>query len=83
MCEYCTEAQLLAALGGRALRAYPRGDTIDELEVKALDEARKLFGSEVQLQIVRNYEIVPALLEESSRYYTATGIIVREVVSTE
>lgn len=33
------------------------GDTLDELELFALDKARELFGPEPQLEVIRDYTV--------------------------
>jgi hypothetical protein len=61
------------------------GDSVDELELVALDEARAAFGPDIQLQVVRNYEVGSKNYTPSGekKYHTGTGIIVREVVVRE
>lgn len=43
---------------GRRLRVRAFGDTADEIELFALDEARRVFGQDVPLEIDRSYLIV-------------------------
>jgi hypothetical protein len=45
-------------LGRRSLRVRAFGDTADEIELFALDEARRVFGPDVPLAIDRSYLIV-------------------------
>ena len=42
----------------RSLSAYVYGDTPDELEMAALDEARSFFGEGPRLEVVHSYEAV-------------------------
>jgi hypothetical protein len=46
------------ALGTRKVRVRAFGDTADEIELFALDEARRVFGPDVPLAIDRSYLIV-------------------------
>jgi len=45
-------------LNGRSISLLAAGDTVDEIEAAALDEARKVFGPDRTLEIVRNYKIL-------------------------
>lgn len=42
---------------GRALMADANGDTLDELETNALDQAREIFGPDARLEFKRNYNV--------------------------
>lgn len=44
---------------GRRISVRAFGDTADEIELYALDEARLVFGADVPLEIVRDYQINP------------------------
>jgi hypothetical protein len=44
---------------GRRIRVTVYGDTADELELAALDEARKFFGEGPLLRIVDDYTAIP------------------------
>lgn len=46
------------ALDTRKVRVRAFGDTADEIELYALDEARRVFGPDVPLSIDRSYLIV-------------------------
>lgn len=60
---------------GRSLRVGAAGDTVAEMEMAALDEARKFFGADVHLMIVADYQAyppdsssIPALRDSGKRY---------------
>jgi hypothetical protein len=59
------------ALGTRKIRVRAFGDTADEIELSALDEARRVFGPDVPLAIDRSYLIVP--VENTSATAEAAG----------
>ena len=40
---------------GRSASLFVRGSSADELEMKALDTARQIFGPDVRLSLVRDY----------------------------
>jgi hypothetical protein len=42
---------------GRTYLATARGDTLDELEMNALDQARGIFGPDARLELNRNYVV--------------------------
>jgi hypothetical protein len=46
---------------GRSISVTARGNTADEIELNAIDQARQVIGSEPQLRVVRDYEIRPTL----------------------
>jgi hypothetical protein len=69
-------------LHGRSIEVLAFGDTANELELAALDEARKFFGKDRQLEVVPSYKafrpIVAQLVERADgKAYYAT-ICVRE-----
>lgn len=69
-------------LHGRSIEVLAFGNTADELELAALDEARKFFGQDRRLKVVPSYKvfrpIVAQLIERASgKEYYAT-ICVRE-----
>ncbi|MCF6467377.1 hypothetical protein FAF44_02970 [Nonomuraea sp. MG754425] len=79
-----------AARYGRSMRPVAVGDTVDELELSALDKARAAFPPNVRLEIVPDYEIYtvpgdggfssfPGVLESGKTYYS--HITVREVIA--
>ena len=42
---------------GRTISVRAFGDTADEIELFALDEARRVFGADIPLAIILNYQI--------------------------
>lgn len=73
---------------GRSMTVLAVGDTLDELELSALDKARELFGAAARLEVVRDYEIqtytggynsFPEVRESGKKYYC--HIKVREVIA--
>lgn len=40
------------------------GNSPEELEFAALDEARKFFGEDLQLDVVRSYQVVRPVLSQ-------------------
>jgi hypothetical protein len=46
--------------GGRTIGVLVYGDTAEEIELAALDEARAFFGSDIQLRVVRDYGVMPS-----------------------
>jgi hypothetical protein len=46
---------------GREVEVLVFGDTADELELAALDEARPFFGDAVRLEVVRDYRALAVL----------------------
>jgi len=59
----------------RVINVFVPGDTVDEIELAALDEARAFFGADRKLEIVRNYEVHAvspgSRLAESGKKYSA------------
>lgn len=47
----------MSEVTGRSLRVRAFGDTADEIELSALDEARRVFGDDAKLTIRRDYLI--------------------------
>lgn len=64
--------------GGRILHVTAYGDTADELELYALDEAREFFGTDVRLEVIDDYQVVGATHDPaaSGKRYCA-GVRVR------
>jgi hypothetical protein len=60
---------------GRIFRTSVVGDTADEIELAALDEARVFFGDGRQLEVVHDYQAIPVELiprhAQSGKKYTA------------
>jgi hypothetical protein len=46
-----------AGVQGRGIAVRAFGDTANEIEMAAIDEARAVFGEDVRMEIVRNYRI--------------------------
>jgi hypothetical protein len=69
---------------GREVEVFVFGNTADELELAALDEARPFFGAQVRLAIVPDYRAMTVLVggslaaKAAGRKYQAT-VIVRTV----
>jgi len=42
---------------GRKISVLAFGDTADEIELYALDQARAFFGKDLRLEVVRSYEV--------------------------
>jgi hypothetical protein len=57
--------------GTRKVRVRAFGDTADEIDLFALDEARRVFGPDVPLAIDHSYLIVP--VENTSQGGKAGG----------
>jgi hypothetical protein len=57
------------------------GNTIEELELAALDAARKLFGEDVQLTIMQNYGVFENGTKGPAKYYSY--ITVNEVETAQ
>jgi hypothetical protein len=69
---------------GRKISVLAFGDTADEIELNALDEARLVFGPDIALEIIRDYEIrtvlpggVLATTANGKRYHAT--VTVREL----
>jgi hypothetical protein len=45
---------------GRSIEPLAFGDTADEIELDALDKARKFFGIGPVLEVVREYRVIDA-----------------------
>ena len=52
---------------GRSMTVRAYGNTADELELMALDGARKVFGNDVQLTVVRDYTVAEPILTSMVR----------------
>lgn len=61
---------------GRTINVYVAGNTADEIELAALDEARAVFGADIALEIIRDYAIhgtaSSSTLKESVKKYCAS-----------
>ena len=77
---------------GRSIRVLVAGDTMQEIELAALDEGRGVFGADTHLMIVPDYNAVtiadatgsflakyPEIADSGKRYYA--GVTVRTVES--
>lgn len=75
---------------GRSIRVLAAGDTMQEIELAALDEARTFFGADAHLMIVPDYGAVtiadavdsflakyPKIADSGKRWYA--GVVVRTV----
>lgn len=65
-------------VSGRSINVSAWGPDMNGLELDALDSARKFFGAEVQLEVVRDYSVREYAHEAPERRYHA-GITVREI----
>lgn len=71
---------------GRSMNVTAFGDSVDELELGAFDEARELFGADARLEVVRTYSVhtisgfSPRELRESGKKYFSR-IEMREVIA--
>jgi hypothetical protein len=74
-----SEQQAGERIHGRSVMVYAYGTDVEALEMAALDEARKFFGPEIQLEVVRDYAVGTYTKNEPGRRYVA-GVTVREVV---
>lgn len=50
---------------GRVMRVLAFGDTATEIELAGLDEARAFFGADLQLRVIPDYKVFPALPGEA------------------
>ncbi|HLJ99530.1 MAG TPA: hypothetical protein VKU39_06435 [Streptosporangiaceae bacterium] len=57
---------------GRKVQVKVYGDTADEIEMSALDQARPFFGDHAQLMVVHDYR-ASSLGEHSPLRYRAAG----------
>jgi hypothetical protein len=48
---------------GRTLSVYAYGDTAEQMELMALDKARAFFGTDVRLDVVRDYAVFAPMAE--------------------
>ena len=63
---------------GRSVEVGVHGAGLDELELNALDEARKLFGAESRLEVQRTYRVQTYTDYPAEKRYHA-NITVREM----
>jgi hypothetical protein len=69
---------------GRSFTAFVYGDTANEMELAALDQARAFFGETVQLTIVKDYGVGSAQGHpgaDGKRYCGAVRVEVTEDAS--
>jgi len=59
----------------RSISIRAHGDCADALEMNALDEARKFFGTDIRLRVVRNYVVGQA--DAQGQYHST--VLVREL----
>jgi hypothetical protein len=69
---------------GRTFNARVAGDTAEEIEFAALDEARKFFGPDVQLEVVKDYSVIAMvgghpLDKDGKKYLAGGGVQVRTI----
>lgn len=46
---------------GRRISVLAYGDNADEIELSALDQARRFFGDDMRLEVVRDYAVSDAV----------------------
>lgn len=67
---------------GRLMNVTVYGDTAEELELAALDQARKFFGSDPRLEVVRDYQVTGVIpgnhTDANGKLYVA-GMRVRTI----
>lgn len=68
----------------RTVNVCAYGDTADEIELAALDKARDFFGTDVQLEIVRDYAVIEVQSHRrevagGKKYEAPGGVIVHAV----
>jgi hypothetical protein len=63
---------------GRSFSTAAFGDSTSEIELAALDEARKFFGPDVRMEIVKNYHVGTSVghgeAANGKRYYSHVRI---------
>jgi hypothetical protein len=64
---------------GRILNVTVFGDTADEIELAALDEARTFFGDSRQLEIVPDYKVSGTIPHDGTDKKYRAGVNVRTV----
>ena len=64
---------------GRTLNVIVFGDTADEVELAALDEARTFFGDARQLEIVPDYKISDTIPQDGTDKKYRGAVNVRTV----
>jgi hypothetical protein len=62
----------------RSLNATFEGDSANEIELAALDEARKLFGSGIQLRIMPDYTVFMSANPDRKRYGATVTVVTVE-----
>jgi hypothetical protein len=65
---------------GRELRTFVREDSADEIELAALDDARRFFGEDARLEVVRDYRAWNNTSRDAEKRYYAT-VTVRVIES--
>jgi hypothetical protein len=61
---------------GRTISVVVYGNTADEVELAALDEARGFFGADRRLEVVRDYRVVGTLaVDGTSKKYRAAASV--------
>lgn len=58
----------------RSARVTGYGNTADEIELSALDEARKIFGPDLPLMVEQNYKIFPDNSERSEAWHATIDV---------
>jgi hypothetical protein len=80
MSEFDTDRETSSP--GRLLHLTAYGDTADEIELAALDQARTFFGPDRQLEVIHDYQVTGTWPEDkpeaAGKRFTA-GIRVRTV----
>jgi len=71
------EVQQGEQVKGRRLSVLAYGADVDSMELAALDEARKFFGPDVRLEVIRDYSVVVKDGDPARRYYAS--VTVREI----
>lgn len=64
---------------GRILNVVVFGDTADEIELAALDEARAFFGGSRQLEIVPDYKVSGTIPQDGTDKNYRAAVNVRTV----
>jgi hypothetical protein len=59
---------------GRLMQVEARGDTANEIELAALDEARQFFGEDVRLKVQGNYNITGNSTPDGKKYRATVWI---------
>jgi hypothetical protein len=72
------EQQQREHTAGRSIKVSVWGGDLDSLELAALDSARRFFGTEVRLEVVRDYQVFHYQDTEPAKRYHA-NITVQEI----